>query len=181
MTSFLLPTQQKAYNFHHQKLIERINIDDWIDGHFLPKGTIVVINTWGMHMDPSHPNNADPEAFRPERFAAHPSLAPDYAAGTWEARDHYGYGVARRICPGIHLAERNMLLSTAKLIWGLRFEKGLQGENNSDPVNGYHQGFLYCAKEYSCKVTPRGEWVGRVLDQEFETAGRDVFSKFEDG
>ena len=133
-----------------------------------------------MHMDPSHPKNANPEDFVPERFEEHPSLAPEYAAGKWEARDHYGYGAARRICPGIHLAERNMLLSIAKLIWALRFERG-GGTNDCDPVTGYHQGFLYCAKEYSCKIVPRGEWVREVLDREFEEAEKGVFSRFSDG
>ncbi|KAK4927845.1 hypothetical protein LTR66_016268, partial [Elasticomyces elasticus] len=49
-------------------------LDDWIDGKFLPKGTVVVVNTWGLHMDPNQ--EYDPAAFIPERFANHPSLAP---------------------------------------------------------------------------------------------------------
>ena len=156
-----------------------------MDGKFLPKGTTIIINTWGIHMDPqTHP---DPASFIPERFTEHKKLAPEYAAGDWEKRDHYGYGAGRRICPGMHLAERNMLLSIAKLLWAFRFENGMRedgaGEevNNMDPVEGYHQGFLYCAKPYGCKPVVRSEEHRETILREFEEAEQRVFSKFEEG
>src|SRR2546423_15516726 len=134
-----------------------------------------------MHMLPSSssPSDFDPSAFIPERFADHPSLAPDYAAGKWEARDHYGYGVGRRICPGIHLAERNMLLGIAKLIWAFKFERS--GDCDDDPVTGYHQGFLYCPKTYGVKVVVRSEEIRKTVETEFGVAEREVFGKFRDG
>ncbi|KAA8647950.1 cytochrome P450 [Aspergillus tanneri] len=152
--------------------------DDWVDGKFLPKGTVVVINTWGMHMDPSQPN--DPAKFIPERYADHPQLAPEYAAGKWENRDHYGYGVGRRICPGIHLAERNMLLAIAKLLWAFEF-KPPEGKIDSDPVTGYHNGFLYCAKDYACQPVVRNETIRVAMEREFTTATKEVFSQFTEG
>ncbi|KAJ5302095.1 Cytochrome P450 [Penicillium antarcticum] len=152
--------------------------DDWVDGKFLPKGTTVVINTWGLHMDPSQPDN--PAAFIPERFANHPQLAPEYAAGSWERRDHYGYGVGRRICPGIHLAERNMFLAIAKLVWAFDFQPG-EGLMDSDPVTGYHNGFLYCAKDYPCQPVVRNEVIRDTIQREYATATENVFSRFTEG
>ncbi|KAJ5272111.1 hypothetical protein N7524_005380 [Penicillium chrysogenum] len=152
--------------------------DDWVDGKFLPKDTRVVINTWGMHMDPSQTD--DPAAFIPERFANHPQLAPDYVPGTWERRDHYGYGVGRRICPGIHLAERNMFLAIAKLLWAFDFQPG-EGTMDSDPVTGYHNGFLYCAKDYPCRPEVRNEVIRATIEREYATATADVFSQFTEG
>ncbi|KAI9680442.1 MAG: hypothetical protein M1822_007200 [Bathelium mastoideum] len=152
--------------------------DDWVGEKLLPKGTTVLINTWGMHMDPSQYH--DPEAFIPERYESHTSLAPEYAAGKWEERDHYGYGVGRRICPGIHLAERNMFLAIAKLLWAFRFERG-EGPFDPDPVTGYHHGFLYCAKEYDVKPVVRNEVIRETLGREYEIAQRDVFSRFAEG
>lgn len=116
----------------------------------------------------------NPAAFIPERFAEQTKLAPEYAAGDWEKRDHYGYGAGRRICPGIHLAERNMFLSIAKLLWAFRFEN----EMNADPVTGYHQGFLYCAKPYGCKPVVRSEEIKKTILKEFASAEEDVFSQF---
>ena len=136
-------------------------------------------------MDPQH--HTDPTSFIPERFADHTKLAPEYAAGDWEKRDHYGYGAGRRICPGMHLAERNMFLSIAKLLWAFRFENGVCADgggeevNEMDPVEGYHQGFLYCAKPYGCKPIVRSEEHRQTILREFEEAEKTVFAKFEEG
>lgn len=135
-------------------------------------------------MDPQHHPN--PNSFIPERFAEHTKLAPDYAAGDCEKRDHYGYGAGRRICPGMHLAERNMFLSIAKLLWAFRFENGVRADggaevNETDPVEGYHQGFLYCAKPYGCKSVVRSEEHRETILREFEEAEKRIFSKFEEG
>lgn len=162
-------------------LSAHIHSDDWVDGKFLPKGTIIIINTWGLHMDDKTHEN--PAAFMPERFAEHIKLAPEYAAGDWEKRDHYGYGAGRRICPGIHLAERNMFLSIAKLLWAFRFENevnvdGSPATNDPDPVTGYHQGFLYCAKPYGCNPVVRSEEIRKTIMKEFASAEENVFSQF---
>lgn len=144
----------------------------------------MIINAWGMHMDEK--TISDPSAFIPERFAAHAALAPEYAAGDWEKRDHYGYGAGRRICPGIHLAERNMFLSIAKMLWAFRFEEevGFDGrslKNDADPVSGYHQGFLYCAKPYGCKPVVRSERIRETVEREFAEAQEKVFAAFKEG
>lgn len=157
--------------------------DDWVDGKFLPKGTIVILNTWGMHMDTQV--WPDAEKFNPDRYQGHSLLATEYIArGNWEKRDHYGYGVGRRVCPGMHLAERNMLLSIAKLIWAFKFEAqiGPNGKRipvDSDPVTGYHAGFLYCPKDYGCRPVVRTQRIRETVLREFSEAERDVFSRFE--
>ena len=152
--------------------------DVWVDDKFLLKGTIVVINTWGMHMDPHQFSN--PEVFNPDRYMEHKSLAPIYAVGSWEGRDHYGYGLRRRICPGIHLAERTMPLGIAKLLWAFNFEKG-PGKSDGDPVTGYNQGFLYCAKNYAYQPVIRDEHRRERVEREFGVAQNEVFSKYKDG
>ncbi|GME25889.1 uncharacterized protein K452DRAFT_322925 [Neofusicoccum parvum] len=158
--------------------------DDWIEGKLLPKGTIVILNVWGMHMDPH--TWEEPENFNPDRYSEHPKLAPEYVAGGgWEKRDHYGYGAGRRICPGMYLAERNMLLSIAKLIWAFRFERqvgpddGLPLPVDPDPVTGYNHGFLYCPKYYGCKPVVRSEKIRESILREFGTVEREVFGRFE--
>ncbi|RYC62618.1 hypothetical protein CHU98_g3609 [Xylaria longipes] len=157
--------------------------DDWVDGKFLPKGTTIILNTWGMHMDPEVWQ--DPEKFNPDRYKDHPLLAPEYVArGDWTKRDHYGYGVGRRVCPGMHLAERNMLLSVAKLIWAFKFEAQTKPDGtpvpiDADPITGYHNGFLYSPKAYGCKPVLRSEKIRETVLQEFGEAERDVFSRFD--
>jgi cytochrome P450 len=156
--------------------------DDWVEGKFLPKGTIVILNVWGMHMDPQVWD--DPEKFNPDRYKNHPLLANEYvAAGDWQKRDHYGYGAGRRICPGMYLAERNMLVSIAKLIWAFRFERRIGPDGNvlpvdPDPVTGYHNGFLYCAKDYGCQPIIRSNRIRETVLREYDEAEKNVFSKF---
>lgn len=42
--------------------------DDEVNGYFIPKGSKVVINIWGVHHDPELWPGGDVNSFRPERF-----------------------------------------------------------------------------------------------------------------
>jgi len=79
-----------------------------------------------------------------------------------------------------------MLLSIAKLLWAFRFEAEIDAEGkkiivNDDPVMGYHQGFLYCAKTYGCKPVVRSEEVRETVLREYNNAKREIFSQFSEG
>lgn len=136
-----------------------------------------------MHQDPRVWK--DPEKFDPDRYRDHPKLAPEYVAGgDWEKRDHYGYGAGRRICPGMYLAERNLLVAIAKLIWAFKFEHqenpdGQRLPVDSDPFSGYNSGFMYCSKNYGCKPVVRSETIRETIMREFEDTARPVFDKFD--
>jgi cytochrome P450 len=58
----------------------------------LPKGSTIVVNTWGLNMDPEK-WGPDVEEFNPDRYKDYPLLAPEYAASSdWSSRDHHAYG-----------------------------------------------------------------------------------------
>jgi cytochrome P450 family 619 len=68
--------------------------DEWIDGKFLPKGTILFVNVWGLHHDESR--YEDHDVFDPDHFKGNTVLAADSAnSADFEKRDHYGYGASR--------------------------------------------------------------------------------------
>lgn len=156
--------------------------DDWIDGMFIPKGTIVFINAWGLHHDPTR--FANPSQFDPDHFKGVTALAPELAqASDPNDRDHYGYGSGRRICPGIHLAERNMFLAFAKLLWAFEFTSGLDADGkpveiDTDPASAYSEGFLVCAKKYPLEVKVRSEKRRQTIEREYREAERDVFANY---
>ncbi|KAK5019379.1 hypothetical protein LTR16_000571 [Cryomyces antarcticus] len=157
--------------------------DDWIDGRFLPKGTTVFINAFGLPLDEQRFPN--PETFDPDHYAGVTALAPELAAAAdYESRDHYGYGSGRRLCPGIHLAERNLFLAISKLLWGFSIMSGHDASGNAiepDVSNetGYSEGFLVCAHPFAAKVTPRSEARRATIMREFKNAEVEVFSKYQ--
>ena len=159
-------------------------IDDWIDGHFIPKGSTVIVNGWGLHHDEARFPN--PDVFNPDHYRGQTALSPELAAAAdYDIRDHYGYGTGRRICPGIHVAERNLFMGIAKIIWGFDIKPGLDANGKTvdpdiNPQTGYSEGFLVCAKGFRCRVTPRSEGRRATIMNEYEQAQSEVFSQFED-
>jgi hypothetical protein len=155
-------------------------IDDYIDGYHLPKGSSVVINIWGLHQSPPFSN---PAVFDPDNFSDITTPAATLAAGDPEKRDHYGYGAGRRLCPGIHLAERNLWIAIAKLLWAFLIlpgldKKGAVIEPDVDPKTAYSEGFLVCAKAFPARFEVRGQKRRAVIEREWEEA-REVFERFE--
>ena len=154
-----------------------------VDGMSIPKNTTVILNVWGLHHDPVRFPN--PDLFEPEHYAGRTLLAAEYAASAeFEKRDHYGYGSGRRLCPGIHLAERNLFIAIAKLLWAFDFSEKVdaQGRAISIDINsrtGYSEGFLRCPKHFEAEIRPRSEIRRQTVVQEFERAKVDVFSKYE--
>lgn len=153
-----------------------IQLDDSVNGMFLPKGSTVVLNVWAMHHD--REIWEDPQHFVPERFEKYPLLASVYAAsGEWDNRDHYGYGAGRRICPGIHLAERNLFIGVAKLLWAIKFGVKEGAVIDTSAETGLSQGFLHCVKEYGCTIKLRSEAKRETIVRELAQA-QSVFDRF---
>jgi len=156
--------------------------DDWVDGMFLPKGSNVFINAFGLHHDEQRFPN--PDVFDPDHYAGVTALASELANGEYAHRDHYGYGSGRRLCPGIHLAERNLFLAIAKLVWAFdigpgRDAAGRDVEPDVSNETGYCSGFLVCAEDFPCTVTVRSEARRATILRECDRARAEVFSKFE--
>ncbi|KAK3937785.1 phenol 2-monooxygenase [Diplogelasinospora grovesii] len=156
--------------------------DDHVDGYLLPKGSDVFINAYGMHHDEERFPN--PEVFDPDHYKGVTALASELANGDWANRDHYGYGSGRRLCPGIHLAERNLFLAIAKMLWGFnispgRDEKGDVIEPDVSCEKAYSAGFLVCAEPFPCIIKPRSDERRQTILREFEKAKTEVFSRFE--
>lgn len=160
--------------------------DEWIDGKFLPRGTTLILNTWGLHRDPER--FPSPDVFDPDHYLGVTKLASELAtAANAEERDHYGYGAGRRLCPGIHLAERNLFLGISKLLWAFEIlpgknERGERMESGSvdvDPVTAYSEGFLTCPRPFACEMLVRGGGRRETILREFAKAEEDIFKRYE--
>ncbi|KAI9853618.1 MAG: hypothetical protein M1830_006647, partial [Pleopsidium flavum] len=89
--------------------------DDEYMGYQIPKGAGVVINTYTIHMDPKR--YPEPRRFNPDRYKDNLQTAADSANNPdVSQRDHFAFGSGRRICPGMHVAERSLFLGMSRLL-----------------------------------------------------------------
>ena len=149
--------------------------DEHVDGMHLPKDSTVILNVWALHH--SEDRWKSPERFVPERYEDFPGLAPIYASSK-DQRDHLGYGASRRICPGIHLAERNLFIATAKLLWGFDFSPDASLVNDTSAETGSSQGFMHCVKDYGCRIGLRSEAKRATIERERAEA-EEVFDRYD--
>ena len=147
--------------------------DDWYNGYFIPKGTIVMANWWSIHFDPKY--YPEPDKFLPERWREYPHSAAKAAAlpdGT--QRDHLTYGGGRRICAGMHLAEKSLFINVARLLWG--FEIGLAKDGSGRTIEldfstkSLQKGSSSVTKPFQCKIRPRSERHERIMREEWRLA-----------
>ncbi|KAH6970551.1 cytochrome P450 [Ilyonectria sp. MPI-CAGE-AT-0026] len=86
------------------------------DGYVIPKGARLKLNTWAIGHDPRVYENA--REFKPERYKGD-TLNSQESANLKDAtqRDHFAFGVGRRSCPGMHVAERSFAIAIMRLAW----------------------------------------------------------------
>lgn len=138
----------------------------------IPKGATVFIPTWALHHNDML--YEDPEEFNPSRYSGHEKLANDYAGSPeWARRDHYNYGAGRRLCPGIHLAERNMWRIASKLLWAFEFSEPINPKTGDvehlDP-NAYNPGILQAPLPFKVQIKVRSEAHRAVIQREHKEA-----------
>ncbi|RVX75798.1 hypothetical protein B0A52_00154 [Exophiala mesophila] len=151
----------------------RVNQDDWYKGMLIPKDATVILPTWALHLSESQ-GYVDPEAYNPDRFLGHPRMADSYAGSPdWQNRDHYGYGAGRRICPGIHLAERTQWRLNARLLWAFEIQRKIDPKTNKPmpiDVDNYHEGISHTPAEFPVVFKPRSKAHAELIKREMSAA-----------
>ncbi|EXJ83042.1 hypothetical protein A1O3_06859 [Capronia epimyces CBS 606.96] len=142
--------------------------DDWYNGMLFPKGSIIYLASWAIHHDENIYKGEDD--FNPDRYIGYTRLANDYAGSPdWEHRDHFGYGAGRRICPGIHLAERNMWRIAAKLLWAFEFSQAIDPQTQQPiPIDthAYTPGTAQFPLPFQVQIKPRSqEHIQRIISE----------------
>ncbi|KAI0771956.1 cytochrome P450 [Trametes elegans] len=125
----------------------RVIEDDFYNGYFIPKDTIVIANVWQMLHDPE--TYAEPMAFNPERFVAAPGKEPE--------TDPRGmvFGFGRRICPGLQLADASVFLSIAMSLAVFSVSKVVENGEVLEPSTDYTSGTVSHPPPYKCEIKPR--------------------------
>jgi len=82
--------------------------DDYYEGYFIPKGTMLFANAWAIHRtnEFAAPEVFDPERFVKNKFGIESGQADDASD---KRRVLYGFGAGRRVCTGQRLAENSLV------------------------------------------------------------------------
>jgi hypothetical protein len=145
--------------------------------HIIPKGTTLLANTHAIHNDPAHYD--EPWSFKPERYLSYPLSSADYAGiSDPYARDHFSFGVGRRICPGARLAENTLNIALANFLWAFEvkpsLEIGQDGKEREVKVDlseeAREQSFFGGPKPFKVRIMLRNEERGRVIKEQWKRA-----------
>lgn len=130
--------------------------DDEYMGYKIPKGAEVLWNVWTVHMDEKrHP---DPRRFDPARYINDDQTSLECANNPdISMRDHFLFGAGRRLCQGMHIAERSLFLAMSRLLWAFNFEKArdIFGNEIVPDAGDLTEGLIVQPKAFPARITPR--------------------------
>ncbi|KAJ7779139.1 cytochrome P450 [Mycena metata] len=143
----------------------------------IPKGATIFVNACEQ---PTQLYD-DPENFNPERYLLTENGTKPGVDGS-DLRPTFPFGVGRRICPGIHLAQNSININAMNLVWAFNFSPETDEEGNPIKLDtfAYQKGILTGPCPFKCKITPRSAEKVEIIEREFLEA-RDTFAKFEFG
>lgn len=97
--------------------------DDIYKNWLIPKDTIVILNLYAVHNDVTRFPN--PSLFDPERHRSYVEQSQNKKvfSQSVEDRPHLSFSTGRRVCVGIHLAERNLFMAISMLLACFKFER----------------------------------------------------------
>jgi hypothetical protein len=118
----------------------------------IPKGSMVMMNV-GSHVATTsnsyhwligskqvwtlnHQRYSDSRDFNPMRQTGENTLTENNAINQdSEKRIHFTFGAGRRVCPGFHVAERNLFLAMSRILWGFTISPAKNPDGSSVPIH----------------------------------------------
>ncbi|KZT66837.1 cytochrome P450 [Daedalea quercina L-15889] len=122
--------------------------DDTYKGYHIPKGAVIIANSWAMLHDPSiYP---DPFEVKPERYLnrTNGGINPD--------PENWSFGYGRRVCPGQIMADDTIFLLTAAVLatFNVTSARTLDGKELGKDVKNIG-GIICHPPPFTCEITPR--------------------------
>lgn len=120
-------------------------------GYLIPKGAGILNNVYTVCSDPIR--YPDPRRFEPERYTNDLlSFAETATHADPDTRDLFTFGAGRRICQGMHVAERSMFIAISRLLWSFEFQS-IPGKD-PDPA-AIAEGLACMPAKYTCDIRAR--------------------------
>ncbi|KAH7913454.1 cytochrome P450 [Hygrophoropsis aurantiaca] len=124
--------------------------DDTYNGYYIPKGAVMVFNTWAMSHNTIDFN--DPGRFNPDRyFLSDGKLSPNDAV-----LNSPSFGFGRRICPGRFFADASTWVAITTMLATLRFAKAFDVNGCEVEVKPeFTTGAIVHPAPFRCSITGR--------------------------
>ncbi|KAJ9609992.1 hypothetical protein H2200_006322 [Cladophialophora chaetospira] len=151
--------------------------DDYYEGYFLPKGTIIFASYWSIHHDESEYERAD--EFMPERWLNNEFGTKTTGNDNDHRRTIYAFGAGRRACPGQHMGQNSLMINMAKLAWAFDIKADPKSPPCLDERDLYTDGFVGAPHPFPAVFTIRSEKHKEVLEKEYGVA-QEFLRKYED-
>ncbi|KAG7094942.1 hypothetical protein E1B28_005744 [Marasmius oreades] len=153
----------------------RLKQDDYYEGYFLPKDTIVIPNAWAMNLDENVWGH-DAEEFRPERHLNEDGKLKQALPDTHE-ESHVTYGYGRRICVGRNVANNSLRINTACVLWSFNLRPSTDDKGNfmlPDPHAYLDEGLVIRPEPFLFSLEPRQDDVITGIAHTLEARGLTV-------
>ncbi|PFH51132.1 hypothetical protein AMATHDRAFT_80422 [Amanita thiersii Skay4041] len=139
-----------------------VTADDEYNGMFIPKGSTVFANLYGIMRDPEM--FPEPDEFKPERFLD----ASDRRIKDFDLP----FGFGRRICPGMHLASNSLFINIARITWGFNIlpEPDSHGVPILPDLHNFTDGFNSVPVNFRCRIIPRNQKIVGCIESEWKEA-----------
>jgi len=130
--------------------------DDVYRGYFIPKGSLVISNTYAMNHDESI--YSLPGSFNPDRYI------PKEEGGREEPFPVGGFGFGRRVCPGQYLAVASVWIVITTILATIEISKEEDEDGNEiTPVGKMSTGLTSHPAPFPCVLKPRSDKVIALL------------------
>ncbi|KAG8158553.1 hypothetical protein KVR01_011675 [Diaporthe batatas] len=152
--------------------------EDVYNGMKITKGSIVMMNIWSLN----HNRYSNPRDFDPLRQDPSLTLTENNAISQDSARRlHFTFGAGRRVCPGFHVAQRNLFLAISRMLWAFNIERQRDVNGKETPIDRDaitpESGLIIRPADFKCIITPRDDVRKKLIVEQWRQAEKSLDSE----
>nr|BAK09383.1 cytochrome P450 [Postia placenta] len=136
--------------------------DDVYNGYFIPKGTIVIGNSWAMqHNEEDYPNA---DAFLPDRWIKDGQIDPN-------VKDPIvAFGFGRRLCPGRFFSDNTLFAVISSVLHVFNIVQSVDEQGKPIPIHNqlFDSGFFIFPEPFQVTMKPRSQEAVRLVHDSAE-------------
>jgi hypothetical protein len=117
-------------------------------------------------MDPAR--NPNPRVYDPTRFAD--DFRTEFESATvtdTSKRNNFIFGAGRRLCQGMHIAERSLFLAISRMLWSFGFKRPIDPESGKEKplpdIDDLVGGITVQPAPFEVTITPRSEKKAQMI------------------